>query len=488
AFERELADELLVGKWTNLVAQSVTADDADLEALFRQRNEKTSIDYFVVSAAEQDVATTVDEVDIEQWYEEHPEDYTREAGRRIRLVKIERQAAPEGIEIAPNEIEAAYQANLARYSHGEQRRARHILFRAGADASDEQHQAARAQAAGVLDRLGAGEDFATLATELSEDTFSAQRGGDLDWFDRGDMVGPFDEAAFSMSPGDAPRLVETQFGYHVLEVTDRREAGARPIDEVRDEIVSELRLARAEELMAINARRIRDRMDSADDFATVAEEEGLEIASRFVNPREGLTDLRAPAEFRAAVLELEAGDISAPLRLPDALALVVVDELIPEGVAPLEEVRNRVSTDVLNFRAKEAAVSAAQNAADLYESLAEMAESLGKEVRESGELGPDQAIPTTGGGSAAVRAALFGEQTQVGDRGVVDVPAGALVFEITSRQPFDPTMFEIEKDALRTELVERKRLGMRRSLVDQLSQDLKIVVNDQLVERIDGGV
>ena len=487
AFEREMADEILIEKWTDLVSQTVTANDADIEALFRQQNEKTVMDYVVVAASDQEIPSSIETADVEQWYNDHADDFLRDAGRRIRFVTINRQGALDAIEIGEDAVQSAYQASQAKYAHPEQRRARHVLFRVDADATEELREATRQKAEEVIVRLSGGEEFAALATELSEDTFSGSRGGDLDWFDRGDMVGPFDEAAFGMASGDAPVIVETQFGFHVLEVTDSREAGARPLDEVREEIITELRLSRAEERMISDARRIRDRMNAPEEFDTVANDEGLTIDSRFVNENEGLADIGASTEFRTAVLEMEVGEIGPPLRVSNGLAVVVIDELVPEVVAPLDEVESRVRTALLNARALEAAISEAQNAADLYQSITEMAEFLGEDVQDSGDLAPGQAVPGSGGGSAEIKQAIFGDSVQVGDRGVIEVPAGALVYQVTRREPFDPVAFDEAREGLRDQLIEQRRLGMRRSMVDQLSQNLEIVVNDQLVERIDGG-
>jgi peptidyl-prolyl cis-trans isomerase D len=487
AFESALASEMLIEKWTDLVSQSVTVSEADLEDLYRRQNEKTVIDYFVVASADQDVATTIGDADVEAWYRDHSEDYMRDEGRRIRSITVRRQPKLDEIEIGEDEIEAAYRASQAKYTHPEQRRARHILFRVAQDAPEEERQAARDKAADVLARLEAGEDFAELAKELSEDTFSGQRGGDLDWFGRGDMVGPFDAAVFGMAPGDPPVMVETQFGYHVLEVTDAREAGAIPLDDVRDEIVSELRLARADEMMAADAARIRDRITGPGDFDRVAQEEGLEVDTRFVNQKQGLTDIGASTEFRTTVLEMEPGEVSTPLRVSSGLAVVVVDELVPESVAPLEEVVNQVRTDLLNHRAREAALSTARNAFDLNESLTEVAEMVGEEVRDSGELAPGQSIPGTGGGAAELRRALFGETVAIGDSGVIEVPAGALVYEVTAHTGFDPAAFAAARESLRQQLMQQRRLSMRRSMVDRLSQEVDIVINDQVVRRIDGG-
>jgi peptidyl-prolyl cis-trans isomerase C len=117
----------------------------------------------------------------------------------------------------------------------------HILLRVGAQGRDRAQTEALAQE--LLERLRAGEDFATLATEYSEDPGSAPKGGDLGFFERGRMAKPFEEAAFTLTePGELSDIVETQFGLHILRFTARREPGQRSFDEVREQLIASNRM------------------------------------------------------------------------------------------------------------------------------------------------------------------------------------------------------------------------------------------------------
>lgn len=129
-----------------------------------------------------------------------------------------------------------YEANPDDYRREAQVKASHILFRTE-NRTDEE---ARARAEGVREQALAGADFAELASEYSDGP-TGPRGGDLGFFGRGQMVPDFEEAAFSMEVGDISEVVESQFGYHVIKLTDRRDAEVRPFEDVRDEIIASLR-------------------------------------------------------------------------------------------------------------------------------------------------------------------------------------------------------------------------------------------------------
>jgi peptidyl-prolyl cis-trans isomerase C len=120
-------------------------------------------------------------------------------------------------------------------------KASHILIRVEAGADDATRAAAKEKAAGLRKRCADGEDFAALATEFSEDPGSAKNGGDLGFFAKEQMVPPFAEAAFALETGAVSEVVETRFGYHVIKTTERKEAGRREFEEVKEPISNYLR-------------------------------------------------------------------------------------------------------------------------------------------------------------------------------------------------------------------------------------------------------
>nr|WP_296335258.1 peptidylprolyl isomerase [uncultured Acidovorax sp.] len=150
------------------------------------------------------------------------------------LAKIDKDSAPSDA-VAEGQARNIYKAKPDRFQAPEQVQVRHILI-AGTDGG------ARAQAEKVLEELKAGADFAQLAKERSADTGSGAKGGDLGLFARGRMVPEFDEAAFALKqPGDLSGIVETKFGFHILKLDARRPAGLRSYEEVREELIKEVR-------------------------------------------------------------------------------------------------------------------------------------------------------------------------------------------------------------------------------------------------------
>ena len=134
------------------------------------------------------------------------------------------------------EVQRSYNDNLELYSTPEQVRASHILLKTAGKKEEE----VKAKAEQILKELKAGADFAALAKKYSEDEASAKLGGDVDYFSKGKMDPAFDEAAFKLEPGELSDVVKSQYGFHIIKLTDKKPATTRTLDEVRPQIVDQL--------------------------------------------------------------------------------------------------------------------------------------------------------------------------------------------------------------------------------------------------------
>ncbi|MBI3326969.1 MAG: peptidylprolyl isomerase [Nitrospinae bacterium] len=169
---------------------------------------------------------------------------------RQQLVKKE---ILEKISVNSNEYQDFYERNKSKYVEEEQVRARHILIKVAPDASAVDDSKLKDKAKKALQRVKKGEDFGGLAKELSEDG-SSTKGGDLGFFGRGRMVPSFEEAAFTLKPGQVSDLVRTQFGYHIIKVEEHKAAKPLSYDEVKERVTEDLTrdrtLARYQEYIA----------------------------------------------------------------------------------------------------------------------------------------------------------------------------------------------------------------------------------------------
>lgn len=169
---------------------------------------------------------------------------------------ISREVEPT-VSVSEAEVRMVYEQNLAAFRQPEKVRARHILVKVESDTDPEK---AREKIEAVRKRLVAGEDFAEVAKETSEGP-SGAKGGDLGFFTRPQMVKPFSDAAFSLKTGEISPIVETEYGYHVLQVTDRQPEKVLAFEEVEDKLSG---LVRQEKIKAGTKKYIDELRSSAD--------------------------------------------------------------------------------------------------------------------------------------------------------------------------------------------------------------------------------
>jgi len=483
-YERRLGDDILAKRWLEVMTASAQVSDAELEAAWRKQNVKAAADYVFVPSAPASADASVDVASIAAWYASHAADYKRPEARKVRMVVVDRQSQLAKANVQDADVRADYEAHAADYTRPEQRHVRHILFKIPSGASDADKASARELAASVLTRAQKGEDFAGLARSLSQDEISAPQGGDLGWFGRGTMAKPFEDAAFATTPGQFAPVVETSFGFHVMQVQEARAAGTTPFEEVRDGVRRRMELQRAQELAAAEAQRIAGEIKQPADLDAVAAKSGLKVEERVVASDDRAPDLGASPEFLSAVAGLKPGQVSAPLGVARGLAIVACTEIVPSGVRPLAEVESQVKQDVLSDRGRAAATTTARRIASAS-TLADGAKSAKLEVKKSGDLATGGDLPGVGP-VPELSAALFRAGATVGTKGAVAAPGGAIAYEITRHDAFDPAKFEADKAALRGQLLQQRRDQLAEGLIQNLRQQHTIEINQPLVDGVNG--
>jgi peptidyl-prolyl cis-trans isomerase D len=243
------------------------------------------------------------------------------------------EAVSEAVLGRTEELQALYDERSREFNTPEQVRARHILFSIPRDADEAKKAEVRSLAEATLERVRAGEDFAALAEELSQDPGSASEGGDLGFFGRGQMVPPFEEAAFALEAGAISELVESSFGLHIIRTEEKRDAQERAFDDVKQELGRDLL---ASEQAGVAARALADELTAAIEGgqsledAARAKELTLERSAPIGRRADGFVpSLGAAPELLSTAFTLPAGASSPRVfEVGDKLALVQVLERI----------------------------------------------------------------------------------------------------------------------------------------------------------------
>ena len=487
SFEDAIRRELLSEKLQTVLSKSVYVADSEVERAYRDEVEKAEIRYIELPFARFAGQVTAEEAQLESYFAENQEEFRLPEKRRVGYLLVDPLALEPMVAVDEADIGAFYEDNRDEFTRQERVRARHILLRV-ADPSQDAAVLARLQE--IRGRIAAGEEFAVLAAELSEDPSSKQRGGDLGFFGRGAMVSEFEEAAFGAAPGELVGPVRTNFGYHLIETVEKEAGGTRSLDQVREEIQANLVAERAAELAEskaadLAALALRQKpADMAAFEALAAGEPGAEFQGLEPFARDDVVPgIGRATPFTSAAFELEVGETSEAVRVTDGWAVLRVDEIVPPRLPELVEVRREVESAVLT---REQRLAAERRLEETRQSLAggatldEAAASLDLEAQDSGQFGKDGRIAALGVQPELAGAALALDAGEIG--GPVVVGNNLVLFEVTDRQRFDPVEFEAAKQTTRDGLEQQRLNLMLSSLIERRREEMGVSLDPSFVE------
>lgn len=241
-FEARVRQDMLMQQAMMAANDAAVGGDLSLNRWLAAQLEEREIGEALLHADQYLGESKPDAAAVKRYYDENRARFEKPELVRVAYLELSQDKLIEGAKVSDEAIKSWYQANETRFKQAEQRQASHILIRVDKSASDAEVQTARAKAEQILGQLKAHPaDFAKLAQQHSQDPGSAGRGGDLGFFGRGMMVKPFEDAVFSLQENQLSDVVRSDFGFHIIKLTGVRPEHARPLNEVRAEIVAELK-------------------------------------------------------------------------------------------------------------------------------------------------------------------------------------------------------------------------------------------------------
>jgi peptidyl-prolyl cis-trans isomerase D len=339
-------------------APKVTVSQA-LDALLQQRE----VQWQVFDAASQAAKVQPTDAELEAYFKANEAEFKLAEQARVDYVVLDLEAVKKTLATSEDDLRRYYAENQSRYTRAEERRASHILITASKDAPAADRKKARERAEELLaEARRTPNKFGEVAKKHSQDPGSAPRGGDLDFFGRGAMVKPFEDAVFAMKSGEIGNIVETEFGYHVIQLTGVRGGEKQAFESVRAEIEAEVRKQLAQRKFVELAEQFTNIVyEQADSLQPAVDKFKLEKRSATVtrNPAPGATGPLASPKLLGAVF---AEDAVRNKRNTDAVDLgnstlvsARVVEHLPARTPPLADVKDRVRAAVVAQKAAELA-------------------------------------------------------------------------------------------------------------------------------------
>ncbi|MBS7779280.1 SurA N-terminal domain-containing protein [Acidovorax sp. CCYZU-2555] len=278
-FEANLRSNLSLSQVMGSAINSSFVTDSQvklaMDALYQRR--EVQVAQFKASDFASKVKATPEE--LQAYYKAHPDKFQQAEQASVEYVVLDSASVQASMVLNEDDLRTYYQENLSRLAGQEERRASHILINATKDASAADRTKAREQAQALLEQVRKDpESFAAVAKQSSQDSGTAQSGGDLGFFTRGDMVKPFSDAAYALKKGDISDVVESDFGFHIIQLTDIKTPPQPSFAELRPRLEKDLKEQQAQRKYAEVAEQFANGVyEQSDNLQGVAEKLKLTV-------------------------------------------------------------------------------------------------------------------------------------------------------------------------------------------------------------------
>jgi len=396
-FEEQVRREIGERQVLQGVAASGLATPAQASVTLGAFFEQREVQVARFNAADYAARVQPTPADMEAYYKAHPQEFQAPEQASIEYVVLDLDTVRKGITLNEQDLKAYYEQNAAAL---EERRASHILITVPNGAPAAEKDKARARAQELLEQVRKAPDsFADLARKHSQDPGSAAKGGDLDWFSRGAMTKPFEDAVFALKKGETSGLVETEFGFHIIRVTDVK---SRSFEQMRPELEAQLLRQQAQQKFAETADAFSNAVyEATDGFKSVAERFKLQVRTAGNvkrTPEQGTTGPLANPKFLATIFSPDSVEKKRNTEAvevgPNQLVSGRIVQYSPARTLPLAEVEETVRKRVIATKAAEMAKKDAEEKLAAWKAKPESAQLGDKLVvsREQPAKQPQQVV------------------------------------------------------------------------------------------------
>ena len=495
-FEQAIKEDLLMNKLQAAVEGPVSVAKQDVVQEYLRQNTKVKFNYAVLSL--DDVSKTIKstEAELKTYYDQHKANYANSVPekRQVKYAVIDSARVASQVQVTPADLQSYYRDHQDQYRVPEQVNVRHILIKTplpGPDGKvdDNAVKAAKTKADAVLKQVQSGGNFAELAKKNSDDTVSAEKGGDLGWINRGQTVPEFEKAAFSLKKGETSGLIQSSYGFHIIQLIDKHDAHVKSLAEVKDEIEPIVRQQKAQ--AAADAL--------ANKFTTQAKSQGLEkaaqangvdvITSNLITRTDTLPGVGMAPQLMDAIFSAPVNGSPESGSTPQGYVVFQVTEMTPATTPTFEEIRARVEADYKGDKAQSMLGQKTQELAEKAKAehdLKKAAQQLGASFKTSELVTVSSQVPEFGRMSDTGAVAFTLKPGEIS--GPINTGRGGAVIAVVDKQEPTPEEAAKSSEQIRESLLRQKRgeafqlfaAGLRQ----RMEKDGKIKVNKQEMDRM----
>lgn len=490
-FERSVHEDLLTNRMRDLAVKDVAVTEAEMKAAYIKDGRKVNLSYLAVDGTRFAGSMKATDEEAKEYLKKNGSAFITPARVKVFYAYADFNAIARKTKVSDAEVKEYYDKNSKEFETPASVKARHILIRPDEKAVDKEK--AKADARKKIEEIAAkikgGAKFSELAKAYSQDPGSARQGGDLGWFPKGVMIKPFEEAAFALKKGELTGIIETEFGFHIILVEDKREGGPKPLKDVSASIKNFLSIQKAHMQARDAAASLENAFKNAktiDELKKAASQKDVKAAETdYITEADKRHELVKNEALRAELFALRNNEVSKPMETEEGVYIMKAVEKTDPRVPEYNAIAARVKAAVVMEKANEAARKAAGELLDKVKKGEDLAAIAKKEKYKAGETGlfskAQGFIPKIGAPTGdkenifelTATAPYYPEVVAQNDR--------YFILKLKSAEEADESGFEARKEAIKSRLLSRKQDEAVNKWIEGLRAKAKIKVFENLL-------
>ena len=465
-FERDFRHNLLMEKMEEYVSLPAKPNEHEVQEFFNYVRSQAKIDYKLFEADEFHDKVSITEEQIKEYYQDNQDRFMEPEKIRIAHLELSPDALAGAQRVSSEEVEAYFQSHQSEFEQPEEVKARHILVEVEEDAPELEQEQARERIEQILAELEMGQSFEELAREHSQCP-SAAEGGDLGRFGRGEMVEPFEEAAFDLTPGEVSSPVQTRFGWHLIKVEEYVEAASPDLEEVEDEIRRKIGREKAADQIGDYADDVLEIVVAGGSLEEAAGSLGLKLKETgYFSREQGPEELELPGEALDRLFNLMEGEVTeSPIMLDNGYLYAEKTGVREARSLELEEVEEEIVQELTRQKSMEMAENAAR---DMLDRILDEAVAPGELDLVTSEPFDRQGFIPGLGMNPQIAEQAFARDTGIWLPEVKSTDAGYILARVKEHIQPDQEQFEQEKEQWMQSYAQMQRQQLFNSYITML--------------------
>lgn len=348
AFEQSLKEDIKISKLRNMIRNSTRVTLSEIKKEYTYRNTEAKIRYISFNPSSFKDSVSVKNEDLRSYFVENKENYRIPEEIKLKYIEFDSQDFNIETDIPQQEMESYYFQNKSEFSQPEKVKASHILMRVKNFDNETEVKNARNKIENVLAQLKNGNNFAKMAKKYSEDA-SAQDGGDLGYFKKGEMIKEFENVAFSLKTGEISGIVKTPFGFHIIKVTDHQKAKDLTFQEVKDSIAEKLKKRNKDQYFNNRVFKIYSKILKASNISAYqSKNDNITVhTTKYFNTYEDVYPLKGNPDVKSQLFNLPETEVSNVIDIGNKKYIFEVSDRKDSYVPEFSTIEDKVRQDYI---------------------------------------------------------------------------------------------------------------------------------------------